>query len=50
MAYRNIDNENGNVTQGTASGSQVGERLVTGGIDDEETRYLEVERVVLEHR
>lgn len=47
-AYGDIDNENGNVAQRTASRSQVGEGLVTRRIDDEETRDLEVEGVVLQ--
>lgn len=46
-AYGDIDNENGDVAQRTASRSQVGERLVTGRIDDEETRNLELEGIVL---
>jgi len=36
-AYHDIDNENSNVTKGWTTSSQVGERLVTRSIDNEET-------------
>lgn len=48
-AYRNIDDQDRNVTQGTSSRSQVGKRLVPRSIDDKETRHLEFEGVVLKH-
>jgi hypothetical protein len=48
IAYRDIDDQDGNVTQGASSRSQVGKGLVPRGIDDEETGDLELEGVVLE--
>ncbi|RBQ68079.1 hypothetical protein VDGD_21613 [Verticillium dahliae] len=41
-----VDNENGNVAQGRATRSEVGEGLVTGRVDDQKTRDLELESAV----
>ena len=46
-AHSDVDDQDGDVTQRTSTGSQIGERLVTRSIDDEQTRYLEVEFTVL---
>jgi hypothetical protein len=36
-AYHYIDNEDGDVTERAATSSEVGERLVTRGVDNEQT-------------
>ena len=41
-----IDNQDGDVAKRRTTRTQVGERLVTGGIDDEETGNLELELAV----
>lgn len=46
-AYRDVDNQDSNVTQRTSTGSQVGERLVTRGVNNQQTRNLEVEFAIL---
>ena len=44
-----IHNQNGNVTQRTASCAQVGKGLVPRSVDDEKTRNLELEQPILVH-
>ena len=41
-----IDNKNGNVAEGRATGSKVGEGLVTRRVDDQQTRDLELQLAV----
>ncbi|ROW05672.1 hypothetical protein VMCG_05275 [Cytospora schulzeri] len=42
-----IDDQNSNVAKRRTSGTQVGERLVTGRVDDQETRDLELKLAIL---
>lgn len=48
-AYHNIDNQNGNVTQRASTSTQVSERFVSRGIDNEQTRNLVLLVAVLIH-
>ena len=40
VTNHDVDNENGNVAERASSSTQVGERLVTGRVDDEQSREL----------
>lgn len=44
--HHNVDDEDSDVAKRRSTGSQVGERLVTGRVDDEQTRNLVVELAV----
>lgn len=46
QAVHDIDDENGDVTERRATGTQVGEGLVPWGIDNEQTRGLELHLVL----
>jgi len=45
----NIDHKHGQVTEGRTSGSQVGERLVTGSVDHEEAGHIEFDILAATH-
>lgn len=45
--HRDINDQDGNVTQRTSSGSQVGKRLVSRGINDQQPRNLVLDSPVL---
>jgi len=44
-----VDNKDGHITKRATSASQIGERLVTGCVNNEEAWNLEVERLALSH-
>ncbi|EPE03432.1 hypothetical protein F503_07735 [Ophiostoma piceae UAMH 11346] len=46
-AVHDVDDEDRNVAQRRTTRAQVGERLVTGRVDDQQAGHLEVERAVL---